>query len=211
MRSFWSEPFLWIHLAGLAVFPLTLELTWLGLGIGEPSAFFWLELLVIAIGGILQPLLMQLYRPFYIFSVLLFSLKPEVLTTRQKQILQQLKSPRQKFFSLMAAILMAFVLWQLYSLAPMANTVTEFLPQSRILGIAIATFSFWLSNIFLQIPLSILGLLWLTDEKLEATELESQMNIQEQFTIPGWQVKQIIGLSNLSKLTNLAAEETSSN
>jgi len=51
MRSFWTEPFLWIHLAGIAALPLALELVWLGLAVGDPILPVWLELvLVIATG-----------------------------------------------------------------------------------------------------------------------------------------------------------------
>ena len=38
MRSFRSEPFLWIHLAGIAVAPLGLLVVWLALAIGDPLA-----------------------------------------------------------------------------------------------------------------------------------------------------------------------------
>ena len=36
MRSFRSEPFLWIHLAGIAVAPLGLLVVCLALAIGDP-------------------------------------------------------------------------------------------------------------------------------------------------------------------------------
>ena len=34
-----SEPFLWIHLAGLAALPIFLQIAWIGLAVGDPLPF----------------------------------------------------------------------------------------------------------------------------------------------------------------------------
>ena len=44
MENFKAEPYLWIHLAGITVAPLTLQLAWLGLAIGNPFPFYGIEL-----------------------------------------------------------------------------------------------------------------------------------------------------------------------
>src|SRR4028118_1567963 len=92
MRSFWTEPFLWIHLAGLAAVPLALEFVWLGLAVGDPILPVWMELLLIAVVGIAPVLWMQLIRPFDIFSILVLALKPEQLTVEQRRILSLFKT-----------------------------------------------------------------------------------------------------------------------
>ncbi|XTZ13067.1 MAG: low-complexity tail membrane protein, partial [cyanobacterium endosymbiont of Rhopalodia inflata] len=49
MNNFRSEPFLWIHLAGIAVVPLSLQLVLLGLAVGDPFPLFWLELFIVGV------------------------------------------------------------------------------------------------------------------------------------------------------------------
>jgi hypothetical protein len=92
MRSFWTEPFLWIHLAGIAALPLALELVWLGLAVGDPILPVWLELLLVAAVGIVPVLWMQLTRPFDIFSILVLAMKPEQLTQEQRRLLSLFKT-----------------------------------------------------------------------------------------------------------------------
>lgn len=194
MSSLRSEPFLWIHLAGIALFPLFLEIVWLGLAVGTPSPWFILEFLLVAIVGIVPVLWMQLARPFDIFSVLLFSLKPECLTIEQRQILTLFKKTQQKWLSAIAAGLMLAILWSLYRLSPLAIEFVSFLPQWRSLGLMIAIIAFWGGNLFLQVPLSVLGVLF--HSKLDSTTIAAYPveKIAQDFTIPGLKVNQILSV-----------------
>lgn len=192
MSSFRSEPFLWIHLAGIATLPLWLELVWLGLAVGVPWPVSWLELLVVAAVGIVPVLGMQLVRPFDIFSILVVSLKPEQLTTEQRQILTLFKTNKQKLLSLSAAALMVFVLWQLYRLAPLAAGAASIVPQWRILGLLLATSAFLASNLFLQVPVSVLGVLTNSKQQFAVTDPYPLEQIEKKFTIPGLEAKQIL-------------------
>ena len=70
MRSFGSEPFLWIHLSGVAALPIFLGLCLLGLAVSSPLLPVWLEMFLVAVAGIVPVLWMQRFRPFYIFSIL---------------------------------------------------------------------------------------------------------------------------------------------
>ncbi|MBE9166781.1 low-complexity tail membrane protein [Pleurocapsales cyanobacterium LEGE 06147] len=200
MSSFRSEPFLWIHLAGIATLPLWLELVWLGLAIGVPLPFSWLELLVVGAIGIVPVLVMQLIRPFDIFSILVVSLKPEQLTTEQRQILTLFKTNKQKLLSLGVAALMVFVLWQLYRLAPLAAGAASIAPQWRILGLLLATSTFLASNLFLQVPVSVLGVLTNSKQQFAVTDPYPLEKIEKEFTIPGLKVKQILPFT-ISKST----------
>jgi hypothetical protein len=192
MSSFRSEPFLWIHLAGIATLPLWLELVWLGLAIGVPLPVSWLELVVVGAIAIVPVLGMQLIRPFDIFSILVVSLQPEQLTTEQRKILTLFKTNKQKLLSLGAAALMVFVLWQLYRLAPLAAGAASLAPQWRILGLVLATSAFLASNLFLQVPVSVLGVLTNSEQQFAVTPPYPLEQIEQEFTIPGLKAKQIL-------------------
>ena len=94
MRSYWSDPYLWLHLAGLAVLPLWLEVGLLGLAVGDPVLPVWLELGLVGSVGILPILWMQLQRPFCIFSLVAVVVKPTQLTADQRKLLTLFKSGR---------------------------------------------------------------------------------------------------------------------
>ncbi|MDJ0546138.1 MAG: low-complexity tail membrane protein, partial [Microcystis sp. M53601_WE4] len=82
-----SEPFLWIHLAGLAALPIFLQIAWIGLAVGDPLPFLWLEWLFLGAIAIIPVFWMQWTKPFDIFSLLLVALKPSQLTPEQLKIL----------------------------------------------------------------------------------------------------------------------------
>lgn len=191
MSSFRSEPFLWIHLAGIAAFPAMLELTWLGLAIGSPLTIPKIELLVMGSIAIVPVLWMQLVKPFNIFSILFLALKPQSLTIEQRQILTQFKTPTHKWLSAIAAGLMILVLWLLDRLAPLAIDVVQFLPQWRILGLAIATIAFLLANLFFQVPLSVFNLLLRDRSIVENSSPYPVETVSPDFTLPGIKVEGI--------------------
>ena len=134
MRSFWSEPFLWIHLAGLAALPLCLALCWLGLASGESLLPGWLEICLVAIAGITPILWMQLARPFNIFSILVVALKPEQLTTQQRQILSLFKRPLNKVLALLAPILFSGFCGKFTVQFPSRHRLLSFHPNGEWLG-----------------------------------------------------------------------------
>ncbi len=185
-----SEPFLWIHLTGIVLFPAALIMTSIGLGIGD-SFTYSLELSLLMAIAILPILLMQLLRPFDIFSVLIFSLKPEVLTKEQRQILSLFKTGKQQLASILAACLMSLTLGLLYSLSPLATNVVS-LPQWRILGLAIAAVAFLLGNLFFQVPLSVLLVLTASESNIAEIEPYSPEEIEQNFTVPGIKVSKIL-------------------
>ena len=96
MRSFWSDPYLWIHLAGVAALPIFLEVCFLGLAVGDPVLPLGLELLLVAAVGIAPVVWMQWQRPFYIFSLMAIALKPEQLTVDRRKLLRLFKAPANR-------------------------------------------------------------------------------------------------------------------
>ena len=129
MSSFRNEPFLWIHLSGIAVAPIALLIVWLSLAIATPITPYWLELVILGMIGIIPILLMQWQKPFEIFSLLVVSLRPEVLTLEQRKILSLFKRPKQQFLALLTALLMAGKLYGIYYFAPLAALPVVNFPQ----------------------------------------------------------------------------------
>ena len=191
MSSFRSEPFLWIHLAGIGVFPAMLELTWLGLAIGSPLPISSIELILLGFIGIVPVLWMQLIKPFNIFSILFVALNPNSLTLEQRQILTRFKTAKHKWFSAIAAVLMLLTLWLLDRLAPLAINVTSIIPQWRLLGLVIAAVAFLLANLFLQVPISVINILLSDRSKLNQINPCSLETISQDFTTPGIKVNRI--------------------
>ncbi len=191
MPSFRSEPFLWIHLAGIAVAPLALLVTWLALAIGDPITPYWLELVILAIAGILPILVMQLSRPFEIFSLLIISLRPEVLTTEQRKILSLFKTTKQRILALLTALLMFAALWGIYLFAPVAALPVASLPQIRVLGLIIAAIAFLVANLFTQVPMSVAGVLFTKQEIFNNADPLTIEQIPPAFTVPGFRVRKI--------------------
>jgi hypothetical protein len=192
MRSFWSEPFLWIHIAGVAVLPIFLGLCLLGLAVGSPLLPVWLEIFLVGVVGIAPVLWMQWFRPFYIFSILVVAMKPQNLTNAQQRILTRFKSPLNRWLAVVVAVLLAVILWQLYRFAPLAAGIVPFPPQWRLAGLLLAALAFLASNLFLQVPASVIPVLLAPESELAATKPDVLEKIGQDFTIAGWQVDRIL-------------------
>lgn len=216
MRSFWSEPFLWIHLAGLASLPLWLAVCWLGLAVGDPLLPVGLEMFLVVIAGIVPVLWMQLVRPFNIFSILVVALKPEQLTTQQRQILSLFQRPLNKVLALLAPFFLVWVLWQIYIAAPIAALITPFSPEWRLAGLLLTAVAFYGANLFLQVPVSVLGVLLTSESTFSAIAPYPVEKIRQDFTIPGLEVNKILPIESsptipTSQLSESKIEDRASN
>ncbi|HEY9604261.1 MAG TPA: low-complexity tail membrane protein [Allocoleopsis sp.] len=213
MRSFWTEPFLWIHLAGLAALPITLELVWLGLAVGDPVLPVWLEFFFVGAIGVIPVLWMQLTRPFDIFSILVIALNPAQLTEQQRRLLQLFKTKTNRAFTLAGGIFMLWLLWQIYRVAPIASAVSPLGSGWRLVGLLGAAFAFLASNLFLQVPLAVAQVLLTRDSEFAATAPYPVENVHQDFTMPGFQVNQILPIKSLdsAETTLSEAELTSEN
>ena len=80
MTTFRAEPFLWIHLAGIVVVPLALLAMACGLAIGTPLTPYGLEIIFLVAIAWLPIMVMQWFRPFEIFSLLIIAIRPGSLT-----------------------------------------------------------------------------------------------------------------------------------
>ena len=192
MRSFWSEPFLWIHLSGAAALPIFLGLCLLGLAVGSPAIPVWLEVFLVAVAGIVPVLWMQWFRPFYIFSILVAAVKPENLTALQQQILTRFKTKLNKGVALFVAVLLAVILWHIYRWAPLAAGVAPFPPSWRWAGLLLAGSAFLASNLFLQVSASVMAVVLTPESQFAATKPYVLQKIRDDFTIALWQVDRLL-------------------
>jgi hypothetical protein len=205
MSNFRTEPFLWIHLTGIALAPLLLQLVWLGLAVGDPLPLFWLELLLVGAIGVIPILWMQWTRPFDFFSILLVCLKPNSLTDQQRQILSLLKTRNHKIVSGITAVILLIIGWQLYQWAPLASMTATLLPSWRLLGLMIAAIAFLLSNLFIQVPVSVLGVLFTSNQQWLTTEPYLPEKILADFTVFGFQVNKIFLIPSSQEQPNNSA------
>ncbi|MEG3436871.1 low-complexity tail membrane protein [Pannus brasiliensis CCIBt3594] len=187
-----SEPFLWIHLAGIAAFPLFLQIAWVGLAIGDPLPFFWPEWIFLIAIAVVPITWMQWARPFDIFSLLIVALKPDRLTPEQLKILSLFKRPRHRAITILGTVLFLAIVWQVYRYAPLAASVAGYFPQWRLLGLSIAAIALLLAHLFLQVPLSVLAVLVTNDRTWTEIEPVTVDRILQLFTLFGLKVNKIL-------------------
>ena len=190
MRTFWSDPYLWIHAAGIAAVPVWLLVCFLGFAAGEPSLPPWLELGIVAIAGIAPIAWMQSQRPFYIFSLIAVAIRPQRLTDDQRRILSLFRSRQSPVWIGAAALVLFLILKQIYTIAPIAADVTPI--QSRGLGLFIAAIAFFAVNLFTQVPLSVFQVMRTSDQAFATTAPLPVEQIAQNLLIFGIQVDQIV-------------------
>lgn len=172
--------------------PLALEGVCLGLAAGDPMLPAWLEFLLIAGAGIVPVLLMQWFRPFSIFSVMAVSLKPEQLSPDQRRVLSLFRTPASRGAAIAASVFLALVLWKLYQVAPIAAIATPLPSSAHGLGLLFAAVTFLGANLFLQVPVSVLRVLLVSEAAFSATEPYPAERISRDFFLPGLRVNQIL-------------------
>ncbi|MDJ0581042.1 MAG: low-complexity tail membrane protein [Crocosphaera sp.] len=206
MNNFRLEPFLWIHLAGLALAPLLLVIVWIGLAVSDPWSFYWLELVIVGILGVIPILWMQWTKPLDLFCVLFLSVRPNSLTEEQRKILRLLKARKNKIFHGIAAIGLLGVGWLIYQLAPFAAVTASMLPQWRIVGLIIAAVGFFFCNLVVQVSVSVLGVLLTSEKTWLATEAIPSNQVTNHFTVIGLRVSKIFLIPSLDPASNLKKE-----
>ncbi len=187
-----GEPFLWIHLAGLAAVPLLAVLCLLGLAVGDPVLPAFLEILLVGAVGIAPILWMQLSAPFCIFALLLVALEPEQLTEDQRRLLVWFRTPVNKGVAIALSILLFFFLWQLYRIAPIAADITPFRGLGHGGGLGLAAIAFMAINLFTQVPASVALVLRISEAKLAQTPPMSVEDVAASMTLLGVPVRQIL-------------------
>jgi hypothetical protein len=193
------DPYLWLHLVGLAALPLCAELCLLGLAAGDPLLPGGWDWLLVGLLGTAPIAAMQWLRPFYPFSIALVSLRADCLDETQQRILQRWSSWEPKAIALVSTVL---VLWGLQWLDRLSPVAAEIAPlDNRSLGLLVVWLGALLANGLLAIAAAALWVLLTPTAAFEAIEPFPLGNVPTAFLRPS------IRLTRL--LTPLAAPEDS--
>lgn len=186
------DPYLWIHLAGLATVPLWLDVCLVGLAVEEPLVAPWLELVTLALVGTVPILWMQLQRPFYIFSVPGLALRPDKLAAQRRQLLTLQRGWLSRSLVLLGAMGLLLTLYWLYQLAPIATDPPWLTGKSRATGWGICAIAFLLANLFTLVPTTVIPLFLTSPTRLEKTAPVAADQILKQFTVLGLRLGKIL-------------------
>ena len=200
------DPYLWIHLAGLATVPLWLDICLAGLAVGDPVVAPGVELLTLGLVGTLPILWMQLQRPFYIFSVPGLALRPDQLSVERRRLLSLQRTLLSRLLVICSAIALLLGLYWLYQLAPIAADMTPFATKSRPTGWAIAAIAFLCANLFVQVPATVIPLLLTAPTTRPKTEPFESTDILKKFMVIGLRLEHI--LPDLLPVEGLPGAET---
>jgi hypothetical protein len=190
MKTFWADPYLWIHGAGIAAVPFWLVLCFLGLGAGDPLFPSAIELLIIAIVGIGPIVWMQWEKPFCIYSLLAVSLKSANLTENQRKMLALFQQRRNPIVIAMGAGLMFLLLKAVNDHAAIAAPITPI--PNHGLGLLVAAVSFLAANLFLQVPLAVGQVMLASDSDFQAASPIAANAVGQQFFEPGLKVDRLL-------------------
>lgn len=190
MRSFWVDPYLWIHIAGIAALPLSLLICLLGFAAGDPILPPWLEIGLVAIAGIAPIAWMQSQKPFCIFSLLAVALRPQRLTEAQRKILAMFLVRRSPIAIGLVALVLVLILRWIYTIAPVAEGITPI--SSRALGLLMAVIGFLAANLFVQVPLSVFLVMTSSDADIMKLEPIAVDQVSKRFLVFGIPVNQIV-------------------
>jgi len=192
MTSPRHDPYVWIHLAGLATVPLWLDLCLSGLAVGDPVVPPWLELTTLGWVGTVPILWMQLQRPFYIFSIPGLAIRPDKLGEDRRRLLTLQRNWGTRILVCLSAIALFLVLYWLYQLAPIAADMTPFAAKSRTAGWLICAVSFLFANLFVQVPATVIPLLLASPSTLENSQPYEPTAILKRFMVLGLRVPAIL-------------------
>jgi hypothetical protein len=185
------DPYLWLHLAGLAMLPFTMALVAIALPWGVPFPFSTAELILIVLIGGVPVWTLQILRPWNPFGFLIFQIPPERMHERQKQILRLIQGTRQPLFNVIGAVVMVILLWQLAHYSPLATGVSAGFWQWRIIGLSLAIAGFFLSNLCLQIPLTLLPAILQSEQTVAEIEPHPNVSIRRDFACWGLKMGQL--------------------
>ncbi|AFY40600.1 hypothetical protein Lepto7376_4498 [[Leptolyngbya] sp. PCC 7376] len=185
------DPYLWLHLVGLAMLPLTLALVVIALAWGIPLPFSTAELITIVLVGGVPVWVLQILRPWQPFGFFIFQIPPERMDERQKQILRLIQGTRQPLLNALGAVVMVILLWQIAHYSPLATGISAGFWQWRVIGITLAIVGFFLSNVIVQMSLTLLPTLFLSENTVIAIDPHPNVSIRRDFACWGIPMGQI--------------------
>jgi hypothetical protein len=105
------------------------------------------------------------------------------------------KTKTNPVVTIAAGVFMLWVLWQIYRVAPVAAAVLPFASAWRLAGLLGAGLAFLASNLFLQVPLSVVQVLLTRESEWAATVPYSVEKVPQAFTLPGVRVNKILPMA----------------
>ncbi|NJM48635.1 MAG: low-complexity tail membrane protein [Alkalinema sp. RU_4_3] len=189
MKKSWSDPYLWVHVAGAATLPLWLFACLLGLAAGDPILPMGVEAFLVAVLGAAPVVWMQLKRPYSLYSLLAVTLKLEKLSEDQLRVLTWLKAGNPLVVA-GAAALLCLVLKLISDGTAIAAASTPI--PNHFLGLIVAIVAFLGANLFLQVPLSALQVLLKSDAVFGAIDPYANGRILSDFTVLGIKIDKIL-------------------
>lgn len=189
VRQSWHDPYVWVHVAGILMFPLWMGLCALGLASADPVLPLWLEMAAIALLGAGPIVAMQVLRPFNIFSALMVAIPTDCLDDDRRRILALFQERDQQLLAIAIAALMCCFLVDAYHLAPLVEAFSpvQVAPGAGISRIVLATVGFLGANLFLQVPMATLRVMSMPDVAVTQATPITREDAAEQFTTLGWQ------------------------
>lgn len=169
-----------------------------------PPGFTALLAGILGIGSVLW---MQLRRPFYIFSLAILALRPEALQEHQRKLLRWFLSGLNRILAITTAIGLGLLLIQLYRWLPIVQLQNPLAALDPFPAFLLAIVTVWVLSLFVQVPVSVAPLLWLSDTAIANTEPLAPGQVAQQFTILGLPLKGLLpaqwygdqGLSEVSE------------
>jgi hypothetical protein len=189
MKRFWSDPYLWLHVAGAATLPLWLLICLLGLAAGDPILPLGLEVLLVGIVGIAPVVWMQMRQPYSFYSLLAVTLKPEALTEDQRRVLTLVKGRNPLFLAAGAGILL--LLLKLVADATVV-AVSQTPLSNHFVGLLVAALGFLGANLFMQVPLSAVMVLLKSDSEFAGAVPYGIDRLTQDFTVLGIKLDKIL-------------------
>jgi hypothetical protein len=189
MKRFWSDPYLWLHVAGAATLPLWLLICLLGLAAGDPILPLGVEVLLVGIVGIAPVVWMQMRQPYSFYSLLAVTLKPEALTEDQRRVLTLVKGRNPLFLAAGAGILL--LLLKLVADATVV-AVSQTPLSNHFVGLLVAALGFLGANLFMQVPLSAVMVLLKSDSEFAGAVPYGIDRLTQDFTVLGIKLDKIL-------------------
>lgn len=193
MRKSWSEPFLWLHAAAIALVPIGFAIAQLGLAAGDPWIWPPLELAVVAALGLGPVAWLQGLRPIYPFSTAISHLPPRQLNRSRRRLLRALfgsawlRLTQQQWLTALLSLLLLLVLVRMYWSAPLwsALAFVHLGWLTRPAGVLAACIGLAIAALGLHVHAAAVRLLATSDRDLKAIEPMSKTEIEQSFLLLG--------------------------
>ncbi|MEO0854940.1 MAG: low-complexity tail membrane protein, partial [Cyanobacteria bacterium J06648_11] len=191
MNKSWSEPFLGLHAAAIAIVPLGLGLAQLGLAAGAPWLWPPLEIALVATLGLAPVAWLQALKPIYPFNAIGAYLPPRQLNRSRRRLLRASIGPKWLWLSVrqwvvvLVTVLLALSLVRMYWSAPLWSGLTFVKAGwlTHLVGLFMASLGLAIASLGAHLHVTALRLLLVSD--LATFEPMTKADIEVAFVFLG--------------------------